>query len=188
MADLSEMTPGNSKRTDYVVPLHHWRCNPEIGSAKRRLEGAMMDVNRNWKVVCLFAVLGATLVGCSNNDTPLYPVSGKVTYPDGTPLSGGWVSFRPTDGETKVSARGQVRSDGTFELTTYANGDGAVIGRNQVLVMPPMYGDREDPKTSRPPSFSRRFSNFATSGLEFVVTDDSSKNRFEIVVSKDAAK
>jgi hypothetical protein len=130
----------------------------------------------------MVCVLIAAFSGCRQNDVQLYPVHGKVTYSDGAPLSDGWVSFRPIEGENKVTARGQIRSDGTFELTTFEAGDGAVSGRNQVLVMPPTYGDREGPQAARPKSFDRHFSNFATSGLEFDVTDDPNKNQFEIVV------
>ena len=109
---------------------------------------------------------------------------------DGTPLPGGWVSFCPKDAEKKVAARGQILPDGTFELTTYERGDGAVEGRHQAPVVPLIRVDRGDlaagmraPPPPSPP-VDRRFSNFETSELEFTVTNDSQQNRFEIVVSR----
>lgn len=58
------------------------------------------------------------------------PVTGVVTY-NGKPLPYGSVSFRPQAGSP---ATGEIQSDGTFSLSTYRNGDGAIVGTHQVSV------------------------------------------------------
>ncbi|PQO39409.1 hypothetical protein C5Y96_02740 [Blastopirellula marina] len=58
------------------------------------------------------------------------PVSGVVTY-NGKPLPYGRVSFRPEAGSP---ATGAIQSDGSFSLSTYGNGDGAIVGTHQVSI------------------------------------------------------
>lgn len=59
------------------------------------------------------------------------PVKGTVTY-KGKPLSSGEVVFEPDSGGRE--AHGAIGADGTFELTTYNKGDGAVPGTHRVAV------------------------------------------------------
>jgi hypothetical protein len=127
-----------------------------------------------------------TLLGCGGKQTT-YRAGGKVKYGDGTPVTTGWVSFRSLNAEKEnVVARGAIQTDGTFELTTFKPGDGAVEGRHRAMVM------ALNPRNERtgasgpppPPLVSSRYSNYETSGLEFTVTDSPSQNRFEIVVAK----
>lgn len=71
------------------------------------------------------------------------PVSGKVTYADGSAVSATEVrvAFVPQDvapagGAHPPMASGVVRADGTFrELTTYSFGDGAIVGQHRVTVV-----------------------------------------------------
>ena len=133
------------------------------------------------------AVFGAAFVGCGNGSVPTYPVSGSVKYQDGKPLSGGTVSFRSLDNPTHLTARGEIEEDGTFALSTFEEGDGAVVGRQQVIVTPPFAhpprgGGWEAPPPT--PKVNRRFTSYETSGLEFDVTNNASQNRFEIVVTQ----
>ena len=62
---------------------------------------------------------------------PTFPVKGKVTY-RGKPLTQGSVTFEP-DGAGK-EANGPIQPDGTFILTTYKPGDGAVAGLHRVAI------------------------------------------------------
>ena len=59
------------------------------------------------------------------------PVKGVLRY-QGKPLTSGAVTFEPTD--IGREAHGEVRPDGTFELTTFRPGDGAVAGTHRVAV------------------------------------------------------
>ena len=133
------------------------------------------------------AAAAVVVAGCGGSKQPTYRAGGKVAFSDGTPLSGGWVSFWSLDADKNVTARGAIQSDGTFELTTFARGDGAVEGRHQALVVPLIRVDRGDLVVGKspppPPPVDRRFSNFETSDLKFTVTDDPQQNQFEIVVT-----
>ena len=62
---------------------------------------------------------------------PTVPVKGKVTY-KGKPLTQGEIVFEPESAGRE--AHGGIQSDGTFELTTYKQGDGAVPGTHRVAV------------------------------------------------------
>jgi hypothetical protein len=58
------------------------------------------------------------------------PVTGKVLY-NGKPLEFGSVTFQPPSGQ---AARGKIQSDGSFSLSTYRPGDGAVVGSHKVRI------------------------------------------------------
>jgi hypothetical protein len=131
------------------------------------------------------ALLVALFVGCDHSGTPTYRTGGTVKYEDGSPLFAGTVSFRLLDSAEGSSARGDVQPDGSFELTTFTLGDGAVLGRHQAVVVLPTQGGRPGFQLpAPPPPIAPRFASFETSGLEFTVTDSPEKNRFEIVVTK----
>lgn len=112
-----------------------------------------------------------------------YPVSGEVVFKDGTPLRGGLVFFHAVDEHVKTSAQGEIQSDGTFQLTTAVKGDGVPEGRYRVTVTPPLPLKREG-KGQPPPQIDPRYENPDTSGLEFTVTRDRSKNHFRIEVDR----
>ena len=88
---------------------------------------------------CLWAILPAFFAwGCGQgtNTLPLAKVTGKVTY-NGKPVNPGSVIFTPVagkGGETGQVATGQIESDGSFTLTTFNTGDGAIPGQHVVTV------------------------------------------------------
>jgi hypothetical protein len=97
--------------------------------------------------------LALALAGCSvdNNRPKLGKVSGKVTY-KGKPLTAGEVLFTPArnkGGDTGQVATGQIDSDGSYVLTTFDTGDGAVLGTHKVTVISREGGDME--KLNRKP-------------------------------------
>ena len=102
-----------------------------------------------------------------------------MLYDDGTPLSRGLVTFRLVDGAEALTARGPIQSDGTFTLTTFTTGDGAMAGKHQALVVVPIVEGY-----TGPPPINPRFNSYESSKLEFTVTDDTNKNQFTIVVTK----
>ncbi|EAQ81401.1 hypothetical protein DSM3645_23456 [Blastopirellula marina DSM 3645] len=70
--------------------------------------------------------------GCSSGGSlETATVTGKVSY-QGKPLPYGSISFRPEAGSP---AYAKLREDGTYSLSTFGNGDGAVIGKHQVLII-----------------------------------------------------
>ena len=70
------------------------------------------------------------LAGCGG-DARVAPVLGVVTL-EGEPVPDASVTFMPKEGGRP--AFGITDSDGKFELTTFAAGDGAVIGSHAVAI------------------------------------------------------
>lgn len=129
--------------------------------------------------LCLFAL--AAVVGCGGSDDRVatHAVSGKVVFPDGSPLDGGRIAFLST--EHGLSATGQIQSDGTFQLTTYEPGDGAVAGKHRVAVIAPMPKDVDPDEVEVEPLIDLRFQDLEASGLEFTVSADG-PNEFTVPV------
>ena len=117
-----------------------------------------------------------TVVGCGPGT---YPVEGQVVFTDGKAareLSGGAVEFRSLEVQPAVSARGLIRDDGSFSVTTHKPGDGAVAGRHRVLITPPIVlATKSDVPAAGPAGgplkqlVDPRVTAFETSGLEVVV-------------------
>ena len=93
------------------------------------------------KMLSLVAGVGllCTLAGCSRdpNMPKLGRVHGKVTY-KGKPVASGTVTFNPIPGkggETGQNATGQIEPDGSYVMTTFNTGDGAILGEHVVAVV-----------------------------------------------------
>src|SRR5262249_7311347 len=84
-------------------------------------------------------------------------------------LAGGWVTFVPTDPEAKTSARGDIKEDGSFEMSTFREGDGVVPGKYTVLVAAPRFNVRGARYKIPPPLLDERFKDLKESGLEISV-------------------
>jgi hypothetical protein len=133
------------------------------------------------------AVAALLLVGAAGCGTRMYPVTGKVTFPDGTPLAVGTVVFERVDGSRMdgAMARGNIRPDGSYELRTSSPGDGALPGRYRVLISPPnllVSPEGQDSSYELPCPFDPKFRDFSTSGLEYDVQPG--RNEFNIQVAK----
>jgi hypothetical protein len=115
--------------------------------------------------VAVALVLLAAL-GCGRR---LYPVRGKVTYPDGRPVTEGLVVFESEGAEKPVMARGDIQADGSYQLSTFKPGDGVPAGTYHVLVAPKFDANAVD-KPAKPPPFDPRYADFKTSGLKVEVT------------------
>lgn len=112
------------------------------------------------------AALLCVLAGCGGPRT--YPVEGKVTFPDGTPLKGALVTLAPKGEDAPpIGARGETDEQGVFRLSTYKLDDGAPEGTYRVAVAPPMHPDPEKPP---PQLIDPRFSDYESSGVEFTVS------------------
>ncbi len=82
------------------------------------------------------------LAGCGGGEEhPTAAVTGKVTY-KGDPVQGGTLIFAPV-AESDKSNPGKpgianIKDDGTFTVSTYAQEDGAVVGKNNLTFTPPI--------------------------------------------------
>jgi hypothetical protein len=123
----------------------------------------------------------ALLVGVAGCGGDRYPVTGRVVYEDGSPLTEGIVIGESGEGDRKVMARGSVQPDGTFRWGTERPGDGAKPGKYRVVVVPRALGESETAKGMLP-AVDPKFSNPQTSGIDFEVKETS--NRLDITVTK----
>ena len=96
----------------------------------------------NAKAALLILTGSISLLGCGKQPD-VAPVRGVVMM-DGKPLPGGRIMFEPiAKGENKLvgkAAFAQIASDGSFVLTTYKDGDGALVGSHHPVV----FGDRQE--------------------------------------------
>ncbi|WP_339734225.1 hypothetical protein [uncultured Gimesia sp.] len=89
--------------------------------------------------VLLFFFLLLIGQGCGGGpgNLDVAKVSGKVTC-EGKPVTQGSIAFTPiTDGDRTMPGKpalSKINSDGTFQLTTYEQHDGAVVGKHKVSV------------------------------------------------------
>jgi hypothetical protein len=113
--------------------------------------------------------------GCGSQN--LFPVSGKVTHKDGKPVAAGLVIFEPVG--KNASARGEIHSDGSFQLGTNTNSDGAMEGEYKVLITPPPLP--EEGKRLRSP-IAAKYQSLESTPLKFTVSRDRNKNKFNIDV------
>ncbi len=79
----------------------------------------------------LMVLMAGLLIGCGGSDhEETAPVTGKVTL-KGTPVTKGRIAFYPSQGRP---AMGAIQSDGTYSLTTFDQGDGALLGKHRVTI------------------------------------------------------
>jgi len=83
----------------------------------------------------------AAFAGCSDGSgskSPVFPVKGSVKF-EGEPAAGAFVVFHPKapakPGEEAARSTAQVQADGTFEVTTSSQADGAPAGDYAVTVL-----------------------------------------------------
>ena len=130
----------------------------------------------------LIPVLALLAVGCASGR---YPVSGRVTYEDGTPVEEGTVIGEATVDGKAVGVQGGIGKDGSFSWGSDRPGDGAPPGTYKVLVMPRALGDAEMSE-GKQPAVAGKYTKFESSGLTFEVKPE--KNVFNITVSRPKSK
>jgi hypothetical protein len=101
------------------------------------------------------------LAGCGGKTAP---VNGRVKFKDGSDtgaLAGYTVALEAADGKT--SGVGEIKTDGTFRISTFGADDGAVPGKYRAAITPPQSSDpdKPPPKSKLP----AKYADFGTSGL-----------------------
>jgi len=127
------------------------------------------------------SVILVFLAGCQSDRTKAYPVSGVVVLENGQPatdLAGGMVTF--SSSELKTSSIVEIGIDGTFQLTTLRQGDGAVPGTYEVAVESPTpeTGDRKVKQVQTVPRYVC---------VQSQVTVEPKRNEIRLTVRKAAA-
>ena len=126
---------------------------------------------RAFRALAVCLILG--MVGCGPK---LYPVRGTITLDDGTPLTKGLVIFERVDGGPPLTARGNVKSDGKFELSTNNPNDGVPLGRYKMVINPLDTSDAPD--EARVLAFDLKYVNLGSTDLAFEVKAES--NNFSV--------
>ncbi len=93
--------------------------------------GYRFDLVLAWGCIALSLI---TVLGCDSKVPATYPVQGRVSFDDGTVVEQGTVEFRLDAGSDRIVARGKIGTDGTFSMSTFQPGDGALPGTHQVIV------------------------------------------------------
>ncbi|MGD9633225.1 MAG: hypothetical protein AB7G28_08065 [Pirellulales bacterium] len=138
----------------------------------------------------------AWAIGCGEGHPKTYPVEGLLRFEDGRPVTFGTVEFHsPAE---RLTARGKLDAHGHFRLTTFAEGDGAVAGEHQVVVIQnvsPAAWQQNAAHAQQAHSVhgphdghhaalvSRRYADYATSGLKATV-EAANANRVMLQVSR----
>ncbi|HVK08874.1 MAG TPA: hypothetical protein VM597_08875 [Gemmataceae bacterium] len=127
----------------------------------------------------------ALLAGVAGCGSDRYPVTGRVMYEDGIPVTEGNVIGHSGEGPSAVTVQGSVQPDGTFEWGTDKPGDGARPGKYRVAVIPRGLGDAEM-AAGMLPAVDSKFEDPKTSGIEFEVKPQ--RNELNITVTKPKKK
>jgi hypothetical protein len=111
----------------------------------------------------LAALVFVSLVflGCGSKTVP---IQGKVKFKDGSDvnvLAGYEVNMQAEGGG--ASSYGAIQPDGTFEISTFGQDDGALPGTHKVTITPPASPDPDKPPAK--PAIPAKYGSFETSGL-----------------------
>jgi hypothetical protein len=75
------------------------------------------------------------IVGCTDSDRqPVYAVRGTIRLEGNAMPGGGSIAFIPMERQKGKTAGGEIRENGTYELTTYSLGDGSMAGYFRVVI------------------------------------------------------
>jgi hypothetical protein len=135
-----------------------------------------------WHRRAFLGIIGAVFVaGCRSKFKPtppkVYLVKGNVLLADGTPVSGGIITFHPKTTSGSV-AWGEIGPDGSFQLTTIAWHDGALPGSYTVSVNPFVNDGQPsfEPVSPVPPKFTAA----ETSGLTVEIEAKDTELKIEL--------
>ena len=91
----------------------------------------LLGTRRTLSNLVLLALIILLSSGCGDSGPELAPVSGTVLL-DGKPVEGASVTFMPAAGGRP--ATGTTNASGEFQLTTFKEQDGALVGDHSVTI------------------------------------------------------
>ncbi|MCE3016927.1 MAG: hypothetical protein ACK56W_24685 [Pirellula sp.] len=140
-------------------------------------------LNSIHRFVCILLLIGFSnglSIGC-NRGPKIVPAKGIVVFEDGSPVTVGTVETNSLI-EKRVQSTGKIQPDGSFVLSTFGDGDGAMVGEHQcVVVQFVMAEDIQGHKASTLGVVNPMHNSYATSGLK-VTVPDSGTNDLKLVV------
>ncbi len=123
----------------------------------------------------------ATFPGCGGSAPTLVPAEGVLLI-DGEPAADISVQFLPDEieGEPRPTSYAVTDSEGRFTLKTYEQGEGAVLGGHNVILVDTLEERPEQgQELTRPPRVNSRYSTI-TGGLRAEVTEGGGPITIEI--------
>lgn len=126
------------------------------------------------------ASLTLALAGCGGGTSRTAPVKGKVTYKN-KPVPNGTITFIPVGYGT--SATGELGSDGSYTLTTFKSGDGAIPGKHKVIIVAMQDMSARLPEERNPlppPIVPSKYTSIATTDLEVEVKEGDNTHNFDL--------
>jgi hypothetical protein len=127
--------------------------------------------------ILFFCYLFLLCSGCSDNAG----VRGKITFPDGTPLTVGTVAFTNSAG---FFARANIQPDGSYRMGRIKDGDGIPKGTYLVYILDADLVEKPASPTDTPryiPQVNKKYLSEETSGLS---CDVKGKTVFNFQVEK----
>jgi hypothetical protein len=157
-----------------------WPCPPPCGSDGRRGRSARITLAGcvGWLVAsCVLSII----LGCRGGRS-VCPVSGHVQASDGRRPTFGTVEFRADAGGRIAS--GRISHDGSFRLSTFGDGDGAVAGRHRAIIVQVVNTEHLPLEQHHHVlDVHPRYARYETSGLAFTI-EPGGENYLEIVVDE----
>jgi hypothetical protein len=140
------------------------------------------------RFLCCSVVLLLGL-GCESNSPPAgpnmakpFPVSGRITFPDGTPLVGGVITFTPVKVEAgrKVRYEGSslVDANGKYKIGFNLDGAGVPEGEYKVTIAPRGYQELPKSNVNKIPA---PYQDSKTTPIQVMVKDQD--NTFDFVLN-----
>jgi len=129
--------------------------------------------------ICIALMASGFATGCAKKT---HPVEGQVVFEDGTPareLAGYGIAFHAKD--VAANANGTIQPDGSFTVGTFADGDGAPLGKHRVAITPPP-PKIDEPR--KPPLIAKKYSSADTSELTVDVTAQANKVTLKVERAK----
>jgi hypothetical protein len=142
----------------------------------------MLAIQRRHFVALLLGVAVVSLTGCGNNKKKTNIVRGKVTF-NGKEVPNGTITFFPENGPT---ASGEIQPDGSYTLTTFKTGDGAIEGAYKVVIVAMQDQSNRLPEDRNPLPATivpDKYTSIATTDLRAEVK--AGENTFDFNLEKD---
>ncbi len=84
--------------------------------------------------VAAIATVFLALDGCQSEGERVYPITGKISFPDGSAATFGTIECR-SDSTDPVIARGRIDQDGSFTVKSFGNRNGLVAGGHRMIIV-----------------------------------------------------
>ena len=181
-------------------PTDHWSLPPATTKPGPAFPRGSASAQKSETRLIVLGLLGCLLLGLivgavwliirqgPTSSRVLSPVTGKVTFEDGSPLTEGLVFFFRADvpgasspKQRVVVPRGFIQLDGSYQMGTLKDDDGVAVGTYKVVVAPARPIDPSNPSQGGP-LFKASYSRFTETPLEYTVKQG--QNQYPIVLQR----